>query len=52
MKLHLCDYHLEAARLCAVEGKDSETTEHERIAAEMIEETEYFRKKRVMNDEL
>ena len=52
MKLHLCDYHLEVARLCAAEGKESEAKEHERIAEEMIEEMEYFRKKRVMNDKL
>jgi hypothetical protein len=46
MKLFLCDYHLEAARLCTAEGKESEAGEHERIAEELIEETEYFRRKK------
>jgi hypothetical protein len=51
MKLFLCDYHLEAAWLCAVEKKETEAAEHARKAAELIEETGYYRKKRVMSDE-
>jgi tetratricopeptide (TPR) repeat protein len=44
MKLHLCDYHLEAGRLCAAQGKDKEAKDHFRIAKEMIEETGYHRR--------
>jgi tetratricopeptide (TPR) repeat protein len=46
MKLHLCDYHLETARLCADEGKKNEAEEHMRIAEKLIEATEYFRRKK------
>jgi hypothetical protein len=46
MKLHLCDYHLEAARLCRDEKKETDAVEHERIAEGMIEEMEYYRRKR------
>ncbi len=45
MKLFLCDYHLEAARLCAAEGKDKEAQQHFQVAKEMIEETGYLRRK-------
>jgi tetratricopeptide (TPR) repeat protein len=45
MKLFLCDYHLEAARLCAAEGKDKEADQHFRKARELIEETGYLRRK-------
>jgi hypothetical protein len=45
MKLFLCDYHLEAARLCAAEGKDKEADQHFQVAKEMIEETGYLRRK-------
>jgi len=45
MKLHLCDYHLEAARLCEAEGKTSDAAEHSRTADALIEETGYYRKK-------
>ncbi len=46
MKLHLCDYHLEAGRLCAAEGKEKEAEQHFQVAKEMIEETGYFRRKK------
>jgi tetratricopeptide (TPR) repeat protein len=45
MKLHLCDYHLEAARVCAAEGKDKDAGQHFQVAREMIEETGYLRRK-------
>ncbi len=44
MKLHLVDYHLEAARVCRDEGKEREAGEHLRIAEEMIQETGYLRR--------
>jgi tetratricopeptide (TPR) repeat protein len=44
MKLHLVDYHLEAARLCQDEGKTVEAKEHVKKAAEIIEETGYHRR--------
>ncbi|MDQ1350577.1 MAG: hypothetical protein QG657_879, partial [Acidobacteriota bacterium] len=46
MKLFICDYHLEAARLCTAEGKQNDASEHYRIAAELIEETGYYRRKK------
>jgi len=45
MKLFICDYHLEAARLCQAEGKTSDAAEHSRTADALIEETGYFRRK-------
>ncbi|NUM76248.1 hypothetical protein HUU40_17935, partial [candidate division KSB1 bacterium] len=59
MKLHLVDYHLEACRLCLAEsmahgaegmaqgakGKGQEAREHLDIAAKMIEEMGYGRRK-------
>jgi len=45
MKLFLCDYHLEAARLCQAEGKTPDAAEHSRTADALIEETGYFRRK-------
>ena len=45
MKLHLCDYHLEAARLCEAQGKTSDAAEHSRTADALIEETGYYRRK-------
>ena len=44
MGLHLCDYHLEAGRLCRDEGKEAEAEEHFKKAAEMIEKMGYHRK--------
>ncbi len=44
MKLHLCDYHLEAGRLCLAEGKDTDAAEHFRAAKTLIEETSYHRR--------
>jgi tetratricopeptide (TPR) repeat protein len=44
MKLHLTDYHLEAARLCGVEGKEEETRGHLEKARALIEETGYRRR--------
>jgi len=44
MKLHLCDYHLEAGRLCEAEGKTEEAERHFDTAAKMIEETGYHRR--------
>ena len=49
MKLHLCDYHLEAARLCRDEKKETEAAEHARKASALIEETGYFRRKKDEN---
>jgi hypothetical protein len=46
MKLHLCGYHLEAARLCAAEGKDKDADYHFSMARELIEETGYLRRKK------
>ena len=47
MKLFLCDYHLEAVRLCRDEGDETGAAEHERLAEELIEKTGYGgRKKR------
>jgi tetratricopeptide (TPR) repeat protein len=52
MKLHLVDYHLEAGRVSADEGKDGEAKSHFKTAAEMIEKTGYHRRdKEVMNVE-
>jgi tetratricopeptide (TPR) repeat protein len=44
MKLHLCDYHLEAGRLCRAQGQEAEAREHFRVAKELIEETGYHRR--------
>ncbi len=44
MKLHLVDYHLEAARLSSAEGKDADADFHFKTAAKMIEETGYHRR--------
>ncbi|MDQ1350287.1 MAG: hypothetical protein QG657_588 [Acidobacteriota bacterium] len=49
MKLHLCDYHLEAGRLCSAEGKKTEAAEHVHIAAELIEKTGYYRRKKELS---
>ncbi|MCX6581157.1 MAG: toll/interleukin-1 receptor domain-containing protein [Candidatus Aminicenantes bacterium] len=45
MKLFICDYHLEAARLCEAEGKTTDAAEHSRAADALIEETGYYRRK-------
>jgi tetratricopeptide (TPR) repeat protein len=45
MKLFICDYHLEAGRLCRAEGKEEEAGEHFKRAEEIIGETGYYRKK-------
>ena len=39
MKFFLCDYHLEVARVCRDEKKETEAAEHTRITSELIEET-------------
>jgi tetratricopeptide (TPR) repeat protein/GTPase SAR1 family protein len=44
MKLFICDYHLEAGRLCQAQGKEEEAGEHLRVAKELVEETGYFRR--------
>ncbi|HLP60038.1 MAG TPA: hypothetical protein VK186_14450, partial [Candidatus Deferrimicrobium sp.] len=46
MKLHLCDYHLEAGRLCEAEGKSDEAGGHFREAKAIVEETGYGRRKK------
>jgi len=46
MKLHLCDYHLEAGRLCHAQGKMEEAAEHFQAAKAIVEETGYFRRKK------
>ncbi|HLP59238.1 MAG TPA: hypothetical protein VK186_10430, partial [Candidatus Deferrimicrobium sp.] len=45
MKLYLCDYHLEAGRLCAAQGNDAGAAEHSRAAGKLIAETGYGRRK-------
>ncbi|MCG3155790.1 MAG: hypothetical protein DKINENOH_02398 [bacterium] len=45
MKLWLADYHLEAGRLQGANGKGQEAREHLNIAARMIEEMGYGRRK-------
>ena len=44
MKLHLTDYHLEAARLCGVEGKKEDARDHLEGARALIEETGYHQR--------
>ena len=44
MKLHLTDYHLEAARLYGAEGKEEEARDHLERAKALIEETGYRRR--------
>jgi tetratricopeptide (TPR) repeat protein len=44
MKLHLVDYHLEAGRLCEVEGKHDQARTHFETAGKMIGETGYHRR--------
>jgi hypothetical protein len=44
MKLHLCDYHLEAGRLREAEGKTEEAEKHIKTAVEMINEMGYYRR--------
>ncbi|MCX6579964.1 MAG: toll/interleukin-1 receptor domain-containing protein [Candidatus Aminicenantes bacterium] len=46
MKPHLCDYHLEAGRLCQAQGKTDETGEHFRAAKAIVDETGYGRRKK------
>ncbi|HLP47026.1 MAG TPA: tetratricopeptide repeat protein [Candidatus Kapabacteria bacterium] len=46
MELHLCDYHLEAGRLCEAQGKKDEAKEHFRDAKKLIAETGYGRRKK------
>jgi tetratricopeptide (TPR) repeat protein len=50
MKLYLCDYHLEAAKLCRDEGNETGAKEHFRTAGRLIEETKYGRRKRLINN--
>jgi hypothetical protein len=45
MKLHLADYHLEASRLQVASGKLQEAKEHLDIAAKMIEDMGYGRRR-------
>ena len=52
MKLHLVDYHLEAARLCQAEGNTVEAKEHIKIAVKMIEETGYHRRDKDLKEVL
>jgi tetratricopeptide (TPR) repeat protein len=53
MKLHLVDYHLEAARVSSAEGKDEDARLHLETAAKMIKETGYHRRDgEIMNFEL
>jgi hypothetical protein len=44
MRLHLCDYHLESARLALAENRLDEAREHRREAAQLIEATGYHRR--------
>ncbi len=44
MRLHLCDYHLESARLALAENRLADAREHRRYAAQLIESTGYNRR--------
>jgi len=44
MKLFICDYHLEAGRLCRAQDNDTEAAEHFQTAKKLIEETGYHRR--------
>jgi hypothetical protein len=45
MRLHLTDYHLEAARLAHAMGEAQETIQHHlQAAAELIQQTGYHRR--------
>jgi hypothetical protein len=44
MKLYLCDYHLEAGRLCKGEGKTEAAEEHFKEAGRLVGETGYKRR--------
>ncbi len=46
MKLFICDYHLEAGRLCHDQGMEKEAAEHLRVAKEVIDATGYFRREK------
>ncbi|MCP5106883.1 MAG: hypothetical protein GY950_26095 [bacterium] len=53
MKLFLCDYHLEAGKLCSDEGKNDEAEEHFEKARELIQETGYKRRElKIKNEKL
>ena len=42
----LCDYPLEAARLCHDQGDETGAAEHDRHEEELIEKNKYFRRKK------
>lgn len=44
MRLHLCDYHLESARLALAEKETEKARHHRQQAARLIEETGYKRR--------
>jgi len=44
MRLHLCDYHLESARLALAENRPDDARAHRREAAQLIEATGYKRR--------
>jgi tetratricopeptide (TPR) repeat protein len=44
MKLHLVNYHIEAARVSSAEGKDEDARLHFETAGKMIKETGYHRR--------
>jgi tetratricopeptide (TPR) repeat protein len=44
MRLHLCDYHLEAARLHLAQGQPDEARDHWATAREMVAEMDYHRR--------
>jgi tetratricopeptide (TPR) repeat protein len=44
MKLYIADYHLEAGKLCAAQGKQPDARKHFTPAKEMMEEMGYLRK--------
>ncbi len=45
MKLYICDYHLEAGKLCRAQGKETEAKQHFQTAQNMIEDMKYYRRK-------
>lgn len=48
MGLFMCDYHLEAGRLCREEGKEKEAREHIETAERMSKEMGYHRRDRAI----
>ncbi len=50
LKLFLCDYRIEAGKLCKAQKMEKEAEMHLKQAAEMIKEMKYYRKKGLGQD--